>query len=74
MVAALPVALASAVVPAAQAAPTGTGCPRGFTLASVSVLGTDFTGVADNVNHDGLICIRELKSPDRGIFIDNTAP
>ena len=74
VVAALPVALACAVVPAAQAAPTGAGCPNGFTLAPVSVLGTDFTGVADNVNHDGLICIRDLKSANRGIFIDNTTP
>ena len=58
--------------PVAQAS-RGTGCPKGFTLESVEVLGDDFTGVADNVNHDGLICIKPLKSGG-GIFIDNTTP
>ncbi len=57
----------------AVAAP-GSNCPRGFTIASAEeVLGTDYTGVVDQVNHDGLVCIRILKS-GIGIFIDNTAP
>jgi hypothetical protein len=74
LIAALPGALLAAVAPAAHAAPPHGGCPSTFTLAPVSVLGTDFTGVADNVNHDGMICIRELPSGKIGIFIDNTAP
>ncbi len=61
------------VVGVGSAAPANRGCPTGFTLAPVSVLGPDFTGVADNVNHDGLICIRSLKNGG-GVFIDNTAP
>jgi hypothetical protein len=59
--------------PAAGAAPAGTGCPPGWDLAPVSILGEDFTGVADNVNHDGQICIRGLHN-GAGVFIDNTVP
>ncbi|MEO6586287.1 MAG: hypothetical protein ABIN90_08305 [Knoellia sp.] len=51
----------------------GTGCPKGFVLAPVSVLGEGFSGVADNVNHDGQICLRSVR-PDFSIFIDNTTP
>lgn len=66
-------ALSIASVSPAVAAP-GSGCPRGFTIASAEeVLGTDYTGVVDQVNHDGLVCIRFLNS-GIGIFIDNTAP
>jgi hypothetical protein len=77
VLAAAPVVLTSTVVLAAQAAQgaaPGAGCPSTFTLAPVAVLGTDFSGVADNVNHDGLICVRDLPSGKIGIFIDNTAP
>lgn len=56
----------------ATAGPPNTGCPKGFYLASVDVLGTDFTGVADNVNHDGMICLKDLANG--GIFVDNTMP
>jgi hypothetical protein len=56
----------------AQAAGAGAGCPRGWTLAPVSVLGEDFTGVADNVNHDGLVCIKHLRTT--GVYMDNVAP
>jgi len=59
--------------PAAGAGPPGTGCPPGWDLAPVSILGEDFTGVADNVNHDGQICIRGLHN-GAGVFIDNTVP
>jgi hypothetical protein len=51
----------------------GSGCPKGFDLAPVSVLGAGFSGVADNVNHDGLICLRSVRT-DFAIFIDNTTP
>jgi hypothetical protein len=64
-------ALLFAVAPAQAAA--GSGCPMGFTLAPVSVLGTDFTGVADQVNNDGLVCIRFLRNGS-GVFIDNVTP
>lgn len=59
--------------PGPAVAAQGTGCPNGFELQPVSILGTNFSGIADNVNHDGLICI---KATDGGptIFIDNTAP
>lgn len=66
--------VASLVAASPAAAAPGSNCPRGFTLASAEVvLGTEFTGVVDQVNHDGLVCIRALKS-GIGIFIDNTAP
>jgi hypothetical protein len=39
----------------------------------VTVLGDDFSGVADNANTDGLICIR-FAGQGPGIFIDNTTP
>jgi hypothetical protein len=57
----------------AGAGPPGTSCPPGWDLAPVSILGSDFTGIADNVNHDGWICIRGLHN-GAGVFIDNTAP
>ncbi len=38
----------------------------------MSILGADFTGIADNVNHDGWICIRGVHGG--AVFIDNTAP
>jgi hypothetical protein len=56
----------------AEAAP-GSGCPNGFMLAPISVLGDDFDGNADQVNNDGMVCIRFVR-PGIGIFIDNTAP
>jgi hypothetical protein len=61
--------------PAANAA-QGTGCPTGFALEPVSVLGTNFVGIADNVNHDGFICLKTLNSGAglSAVFIDNTAP
>jgi hypothetical protein len=55
----------------ATAGPPNAGCPKGFSLAPVSVLG-DYQGVADNVNHDGWICLRDVG--DFGIFVDNTVP
>ena len=60
------------LVGSAEAAGVGTGCPAGFTIAPVSVLGEDFTGQVDNVNHDGLICIKLLKKS--GVFVDNVTP
>jgi len=66
-------AAALTIGPSAGAGPPGTGCPPGWNLAPVSILGEDFTGVADNVNHDGQICIRGLRNGG-GVFIDNTAP
>ncbi|MEP6697368.1 MAG: hypothetical protein ABJA34_10885 [Pseudonocardiales bacterium] len=70
-------ALAAAVLlapwPASAATTPGTGCPADFQLAPVSVLGSNFAGIADNVNHDGFICIRSLHDGSR-IFIDNTTP
>jgi hypothetical protein len=62
----------AAVSPTAAA--PGSNCPRGFIIASADVvLGTDFTGVVDQVNHDGLVCIRSLTSGIE-IFVDNTTP
>lgn len=57
----------------AAAGPAGAGCPPGWELAPVSILGEDFTGVADNVNHDGMICVRDLRN-GAAVFIDNTVP
>jgi hypothetical protein len=59
--------------PAAANAAQGTGCPTGFVLQPVSVLGTNYSGIADNVNHDGFICLKRLNSGS-ATFIDNTAP
>ena len=56
----------------AHAGPPGTGCPTGWTLAPVSVLGEDFTGQADNVNPDGMICIKLLRTT--GVYMDNVVP
>ncbi len=68
----LALAVGASVLAASPAsAAQGTGCPQGFDLVLASVLGTDFSGVADNVNHDGLICLRFVR-PDFAIFIDNT--
>jgi len=60
----------------AGAAPPNAGCPTGYQLVSTSFLGPNFTGVADNVNHDGLICVRGQVTP-RGTHFsvtDNTTP
>jgi len=62
-----------AFVCAGPAQAVGAGCPPVFTLAPVSILGDDFTGQVDNVNHDGMICIRILKN-GAGIFVDNAHP
>lgn len=72
-VSALGAAVLLAPSPASAATPPGTGCPTGFQLAPVSILGNNFTGIADNVNHDGFICLRTLHNGSH-IFIDNTAP
>jgi hypothetical protein len=53
------------------------GCPVGFELAPVSVLGSGFTGVITDVNNDEMICIKTLNGPGfpgAFIFIDNTTP
>jgi hypothetical protein len=74
VLAGLAVTAALAAGSAAGAGPPHTGCPTAdWSLEPVSVLGANFSGVADNVNHDGLICIKGLRS-GAGIFIDNTAP
>ncbi|MEO5708791.1 MAG: hypothetical protein ABIQ59_03110 [Nocardioidaceae bacterium] len=53
-------------------AATGSNGPTGFTLARVSVLGPNFSGVTDNAKHDGFICIKLLKTS--GVFTDNVTP
>jgi hypothetical protein len=60
----------------AMAAPPHAGCPTGYQLVSTSFLGPNFTGVADNVNHDGLICVRGQVTPLGTHFsvTDNTTP
>jgi hypothetical protein len=58
---------------ASPAEAAGSGCPPVFELAPVSILGSNFTGQADNVNHDGMICVRRLNSGG-GVFIDNVTP
>lgn len=63
-------------VSGATAAPPNAGCPKGYQLVSTSFLGPNFTGVADNVNHDGKICVRGQETP-LGIHFsvtDNTTP
>jgi hypothetical protein len=67
-------AAAGGVAAPARAAPQNTGCPADFQLEPVSILGEDFTGVADNVNHDGFICIMWFKNREGGVFVDNTMP
>ena len=64
---------AAGLLLASPAQAVGSGCPPVFQLAPVSVLGADFTGQADNVNHDGWICIRVLNSGS-GVFVDNVVP
>jgi hypothetical protein len=60
----------------ATAAPPNNGCPTGYVLKPVSFLGPNFTGVADNVNHDGFICARGQVTPLGTHFsiTDNTTP
>jgi len=63
-------------ISSATAAPPNTGCPVGYQLQPISFLNPSFTGIADNVNHDGKICARPQQTP-RGIhfsIMDNTAP
>jgi hypothetical protein len=53
------------------------GCPVGFELAPVTVLGPNFSGQVTDVNNDEMICIKTLKGsgfPGDFIFIDNTTP
>lgn len=63
-------------ISSATAAPPNTGCPVGYQLKPISFLGPSFTGIADNVNHDGLICARPQVTPLGTHFsiMDNTAP
>jgi hypothetical protein len=75
VLAGLAVTAALAAGAAAGAGPPHNGCPTAdWSLEPLSVLGSDFSGVADNVNHDGWICIKDLPSGIGGVFIDNTAP
>jgi hypothetical protein len=64
---------AAGALVASPAHAVGSQCPKVFELAPVSVLGADFTGQVDNVNHDGWICIRVLTSGS-GVFVDNVVP
>lgn len=66
-------ALALASAPAA-AEPTNAGCQTGFTLAPASAV-TVAGGQIDNVNHDGLICIKPMTNGSGSFFIftDNVA-
>ena len=60
----------------ATAAPPNLGCPTGYQIEPISFLNPSFTGIADNVNHDGLICVRPQVTPLGTHFsiTDNTAP
>jgi hypothetical protein len=70
---AVTVAAALVCPSAASATPPHNGCPNGFTLAPVSVLPASFTGTADNVNHDGQICLKTLANGSHTV-VDNTTP
>jgi hypothetical protein len=64
------VSAATLVPTAAQAAGPQANCPKGFEPAPLSILGTDFSGQADQ-NGDQIVCIRFVDH-GRGIFVDNT--
>jgi hypothetical protein len=72
--AAITLGATSLAVMSPAAAAIGSNCPRGFELAPVSVLGTEYSGVADQVNSDGMICTKPVQNQPFFIFIDNTAP
>ena len=68
--------LVLAPLSSASAAPPNTNCPFGYVKQPITFLNPSFTGVADNVNHDGFICVRGQVTPLGTHFsiTDNTAP
>lgn len=66
-------ALGSPAGPAAAAVPVG-GCPGGgFELFPASMFPPDVVDHVD-LNGDGLVCGKRLKTPFGGLIIDNPTP
>ena len=55
----------------ADAAPPNTGCAVGWYLVPTFI--APVFALADNVNHDGLVCTRNLPNEKGGLLHDNTS-